>query len=100
MDRGLDHQGTLADGPIWPSHWAYSTAQKSYTHNVEAATLRLDAAGLTLRPRREAGHMPSRFRFKCLTIAKNATFEKMALLLQKQLYEIGVDMDIEAVSLA
>ncbi len=43
--------------------------------------------------------MPSRFRFKCLTIAKNATFEKIALLLQKQLYEIGVDMEIEAVSL-
>ena len=41
--------------------------------------------------------MPSRFRFKCLTIAKHATFEKIALLLQKQLYEIGVDMEIEAV---
>ncbi len=43
--------------------------------------------------------MPSRFRFKCLTVAKDAPFEKIALVLQKQLYEIGVDMDIEALSL-
>ena len=39
-------QGVVADGPIWPHHWAYSAAQKTYTHNIEAATLRLDAAGL------------------------------------------------------
>jgi len=99
VDRGLDRQGSLADGPIWPAHWAYGTTQKAYTHNVEAATARLDAAGLAMRRGRDDGRMPSRFRFKCLTIAKNATFEKIALLLQKQLYEIGIDMDVEAVSL-
>ena len=43
--------------------------------------------------------MPSRFRFKCLTLEKNATFERIALLLQKQLSEIGVDMEIETVSI-
>jgi ABC-type transport system substrate-binding protein len=99
VDRGLDRQGSLADGPIWPAHWAYGTAQKAYTPNVEAATARLDAAGLALRHGRDPGRMPSRFRFKCLTIAKHATFEKIALLLQKQLYEIGIDMEVEAVSL-
>jgi len=99
IDLGLDRQGTVADGPIWPQHWAYSTAQRHYTHNLEAATLRLDAAGLRINKGRDAGHMPSRFRFKCLTIEKHATFEKIALLLQKQLYEIGVDMEIEAVPL-
>ena len=40
--------------------------------------------------------MPSRFRIQCLTIAKDARYEKIALILQKQLYEIGVDMEIEA----
>ena len=43
--------------------------------------------------------MPSRFRFKCVTLEKNATFERIALLLQKQLSEIGVDMEIETVSI-
>ena len=98
IDGALDGQGVVADGPIWPHHWAYA-AQKTYTHNIEAATLRLDAAGLRLGKVREAGHMPSRFRFKCLTVERNATFEKIAVLLQKQLYDIGVDMEIETVSL-
>ena len=43
--------------------------------------------------------MPSRFRFKCLTVERNATFERIAVLLKKQLYDIGVDMEIETVSI-
>ena len=42
--------------------------------------------------------MPSRFRFRCLTLAKDSRYEKIALVLQKQLYEIGVDMEIEALA--
>jgi ABC-type transport system substrate-binding protein len=98
IDLALNKQGSVAEGPIWPFLWAYSTAQKTYTHNVEAATLRLDSAGLRMRKATETGRMPSRLRFKCLTVAKNSTFEKIAMVLQKQLYEIGVDMEIEPVS--
>jgi ABC-type transport system substrate-binding protein len=39
--------------------------------------------------------MPSRLRIRCLTISNEATYEKIALTLQKQLYEIGVDLEIE-----
>lgn len=98
IDLALNKQGTTADGPIWPFHWAYATAEKTYSRNIEAATLRLDAAGMRIRPTPGSGRMPSRLRFKCLTVAKNSTFEKIAMVLQKQLYEIGVDMEIEAVS--
>jgi peptide/nickel transport system substrate-binding protein len=99
IDGGLNRQGTAAEGPLWPFHWAYSTAQKSYSHNTEAATLRLDAAGLRVKPVREPGRMPSRFRFRCLTVAKVERYEKIALRLQKQLYDIGVEMEIEPVPL-
>jgi peptide/nickel transport system substrate-binding protein len=99
INLALNKQGTVAEGPIWPFHWAYSTAQKSYTHNTEAATLRLDAAGLRIKDQREPGRMPSRLRFRCLTLAKDSRYEKIAMVLQKQLYEIGVDMEIEAISL-
>jgi ABC-type transport system substrate-binding protein len=92
IDSGLNGQGTVADGPIWPYYWAYSTAQKTYTHNPEAATLRLDSAGLRIKT--SPGHMPSRLRITCLTLAKDQRYEKIALVLQKQLYEIGVDMEI------
>jgi ABC-type transport system substrate-binding protein len=95
IDLALNKQGMVSEGPIWPSHWAYSTARKSYTHNAEAATLRLDSAGL--KPSRaKAGQMPSRLRLRCLTVAKESRYEKIALVLQKQLYEIGVDLEIEA----
>ena len=42
--------------------------------------------------------MPSRFRLRCLTVAKESRFEKIALVLQKQLYKIGVDLQIEALT--
>ena len=32
----------------------------------------------------------------CLILANDARFETMALVLQKQLFDIGVDMELEA----
>ena len=63
IDLAHTMQGVVADGPIWPYHWAYSTAQKTYAHNIEAATLRLESAGLRIKPR-QAGHMPSRLQIQ------------------------------------
>jgi peptide/nickel transport system substrate-binding protein len=93
IEQGMNRQGTVAEGPIWPYHWAYSTAQKTYTHNTEAATLRLESAGLKIKPGK-TGRMPSRLHIRCLAPANNALFEKVAMVLQKQLYEIGVDLEI------
>lgn len=95
IDHALNGQGTVAEGPIWPFHWAYSTAQKTYTHNAEAATLRLDAAGLKMAKSSRSAKMPARLRLRLLTVDKDARYEKLALILQKQLYEIGVDVTIE-----
>ena len=93
IELGMNKQGIVAEGPIWPYHWAYSTAQKTYSHNAEAATLRLDSAGLKPKPGLN-GRMPSRLHIRCLAPAKHALFEKIGLVLQKQLYEIGVDLEI------
>ena len=93
IELGMNKQGTVAEGPIWPYHWAYSTAQKIYAHNLEAATLRLESAGLKTKPGK-SGRMPSRLHLRCLAPASNALFEKIGLVLQKQLYEIGVDLEI------
>jgi peptide/nickel transport system substrate-binding protein len=96
VEHALAGQGIVAEGPIWPFHWAYSTAQKVYTHNSEAATLRLDSAGFKVRKAAQPGQMPSRLRIRCLIIANQAQYEKIAQILQKQLYEIGVDLAVEA----
>jgi peptide/nickel transport system substrate-binding protein len=96
IDNGLNGQGMLADGPIWPYHWAYSTAQKTYTYNTEAATIQLDSAGFRMKPAAKPGEMPRRFKLRCVTVSNQSRFEKIALVLQKQLYAVGVDLQIEA----
>jgi peptide/nickel transport system substrate-binding protein len=92
----LHGRGIVADSPIWPQHWAYGVPPKTYSRNTEAATLLLDGAGHRLKAPPEPGRMRSRFRFVCLTLANDARYEKLGILLQKQLYEIGVDMDVVA----
>ena len=66
--------------------------------NPEAAKLRLDGVGLKVRPD-TARQMPSRFTFTCLILAGDARFERIALLVQRQLYGVGIDMKIEPVPL-
>jgi ABC-type transport system substrate-binding protein len=92
-------RGQAADGPIWPYHWAYNAGTRVYTHNPEAARLRLDAASLPLR---SAGgkEMPRRFGFKCLFLSEDALFERIALVVQKQLFDIGIDVEMVPVSMA
>ena len=43
--------------------------------------------------------MPSRLRFRCI-VPTDPSYDQIALLVQKQLYDLGVDMVIEAVSRA
>lgn len=95
IKRALHGRGQPAEGPIWPFHWAYSTAQRGFAYNPEAARLRLDAAGLTVPHSPVPGRMPSRLRFTCL-IFDDPRWEQTALLLQKQLFDIGVEMEFEA----
>jgi peptide/nickel transport system substrate-binding protein len=96
IDTALSGRGTVADGPIWPYHWAYSPTQKPYTHNRDAAALRFDSSNQKL-VRRGSQEMPSRFRFTCLVVKEDARFEKIALVIQKQLYDLGVDMQVQPV---
>ena len=93
-------QALPADGPIWPYHWAYSSAQTSFAFNPAAARLRLDGAGLSANRTRDPGYMSSRFRFTCLVPSDDTRFERIALVVQRQLFDIGVDMQIEAMPAA
>ncbi len=93
VKTALNDRGQPADGPIWPSHWAYHSATSTYAYNPDAAKLRLDAAGLTLGSASE-GKMPRRFSFKCLFVSEDPQFERIALVVQKHLFEIGIDVEM------
>jgi ABC-type transport system substrate-binding protein len=90
---GLNGRGTPADGPIWPEHWAYSAPAGAFSFSPESARARLEAAGFTTRVQGN-GRMPSRFSFNCLVL-EDARFERLALLVQKELADVGIDVHLE-----
>ena len=91
--NGMRGHGEVAEGPFWPFHWAYTRGRYPSPYNPEAAKVRLDAAGYLVRPARE-NEPPSRFRFTCLVPGGDARFERIALVVQRQLSAVGVDMDL------
>jgi peptide/nickel transport system substrate-binding protein len=86
-----------ADGPLWPHFWAMSAASPTYTFNREAANIRLDAAGYPVRPAVDAANMAQRFHFTCLYWNEGPQYERIALVVQRQLFEVGVDVEMKPV---
>ena len=56
--------------------------------------MRLDAAGLPIRPA-APGRRASRFQLKCIFFNEDPQFERIGLLLQRQLAAVGVDLVLE-----
>jgi peptide/nickel transport system substrate-binding protein len=97
VNAAMRGHGQVAADPVWPYHWAYSAAGRKQTFNPEESRVRFDAIGLPVRPA-SPGRMASRFRFSCLYWADDSEFERIALLLQRQLAAVGVDLALEPVS--
>ena len=60
---------------------------------------RLDAAGFPLRPGKTASAPRIRFSFRCLVWNEDPQFERIAIMIQRQLFDVGVDMQLESISL-
>jgi len=91
-------RGAAATSMLWPKHWAYDAHLPMFGYAPMDAGRLLDAAGLVVKPAVDR-RMPSRFRFTCLLPESDARFERMALMLQRQFIEVGVDMQLEPVSM-
>jgi peptide/nickel transport system substrate-binding protein len=91
----LGGKGEAAASGFWPLHWAYDPdAPPKFQYAPAEARRLLDAAGLSVKAAGEH-QMPSRFRFTCL-LPDDPRFERMGLVLQRQLSEIGIDMQLES----
>jgi peptide/nickel transport system substrate-binding protein len=89
----LKEQGVPASGPLWTEHWAYDSTQRTLGFDPALAGAVLDAAGLKINDK--AGARRTRFSFTCILPEKWLTWERIALDVQKQLYDIGVDMQLQ-----
>lgn len=88
-------RGIPATDHLWPNHWARDDAAPAFTFDPAAAKAALDAAGL--RPARRDGP-PIRLSFSCLVPA-DPRYERLALLIQRQLLTLDVDMQLRALPL-
>jgi ABC-type transport system substrate-binding protein len=94
----LQGHGTPSSGPLWPKYWAYDAALPSFSYDPALAISLLDNAGLKLRSSSsQSGARRSRLHFTCLIPANFSIMERVALNIQKQLYNVGVDVDFESV---
>lgn len=98
LDDVLQGRGTPSTGPIWPQYWAYDSSVQPYPFDPEQASVLLDAAGFPLPRRAVPGELPTRFRFTCLVPENFAVYERIALEIQRNLLDIGVDMEVRSVT--
>lgn len=92
ITQALRGRASAVSGPIWPEHWAYDRTLKEYRYDP-------DQAKKVLAEARRSGALGNgeRLSFICLIPENYTTWERIALILQRQLYDIGVDMRLELV---
>lgn len=95
----LQGAALAATGPLWPKHWAYDSAIRPFPFDPKLSATMLDDAGFRLRPQADSDKPPARLRFTCLVPSGFAVLERIALDVQKQLYDVGVDMQFQVLSM-
>jgi peptide/nickel transport system substrate-binding protein len=95
ITRVLRGRGTPATGPVWPKYWAYDRTVPSYAYDPALVNSLLDGAGYRLNSTTSRSAPPARFRFNCILPANFAILERIGLEVQRQLYNVGVDMQFD-----
>lgn len=97
IKQAMNGFGQIADGPIWPQHWAYAAPGQRHAYDPAMARARLERAGFPLKARPDGPD--SRFSFRCVVFGEDPQYERIALMVQRQLFDVGIDMNIEMLSL-
>ena len=84
--------GQPAVDPVWPLFWAYPESQDRHAFDPVAARQLLEQTN-----RRRPGSPTLKFR--CLFYGEDPQVERMALMIQRQLADIGVQLELEAAAL-
>jgi peptide/nickel transport system substrate-binding protein len=88
--------GTPATSPLWPKYWAIDASVPAYRYDPSDAASLLDEAGYKKGKAEATTGIPNaRLRLTCLIPRKFSVLERLALELQRQLYDVGVDVTFE-----
>ena len=88
----LKGAGAPATGPIWYRHWAYDPSAGVIAFAPDRARALLDQAGLPMKSSPDPTLPPSRLRLTCLVPEGFIVYEHLALEVQRQLSDIGIDL--------
>lgn len=88
---GLDGRGAPSSGPIWPQHWALTPDLPGFEFAPQDAASEVSRGSKQLGPHQEGIAL----RFKCLI---SPEYERLGLLVKRQLEMVGVEMQIEEAS--
>lgn len=97
VKKVLHGAGEPSSGPLYPKYWAYDAAQAQYQYDPAEAAKLLDEAGYPLPKMLSASGPRARFRFTCLLPKNFAVWERVALEIQRDLFNVGVDMQFKSV---
>jgi peptide/nickel transport system substrate-binding protein len=97
VERVLLGAGEAATGPLYPRYWAYDGSLPKYQHDPATAATLLDAAGYPLPKTSDLSAPRARFRFTCLLPENFAVWQGIALEIQRNLFDVGVDMQFKVV---
>jgi peptide/nickel transport system substrate-binding protein len=99
IDRALDGQGVLLDGPYLPQSWAYSPGKvKAYDGQTTQAIGQLEGQGWTLPEGAVVRQHEGQELALRLLIVDQPRFRSIAAALAEQWSELGVGLQLTAVS--
>jgi peptide/nickel transport system substrate-binding protein len=98
VENVLKGAGAPSAGPIWHRHWAADSEASAVPFAPRRAEALLDAAGLKMVPSLDPREAPTRLRLTCLVPEGFIVYEHLALEVQRQLSDVGVDMRFEVQS--
>lgn len=87
--------GLVADGFMWPYHWAIDRTVPAYGFDPALARKLLDEAGFAVNATTSG---PVRFEIGCLVPADMAEYDRLGLVVQKNLYDVGINLQLEPLS--
>jgi peptide/nickel transport system substrate-binding protein len=94
LRTALSNEGEVAAAHVWPRHWAHDASVVPPAHDPQESIRLMEQAGLFVKDGK--GAMPARLRLKC---AVYEPFARIALVLQRQLAEVDIDLQLETFGL-